>query len=139
MQSIWSPSVANAEVFCPSCGARRMVECATLLVDEVLPHQPMRQWVLSVPFLLRFLFASQPKIMGMALGIVSTGPPSAGQKWGTDSGNSVANSYGQIHEVPILIVSGPGLFPTSGGVNPTFTITALALRSANHLLENWPD
>ena len=35
--------------FCPSCGARRMVESAALLVDEVLPQQPMRQWVLSVP------------------------------------------------------------------------------------------
>ena len=56
--------------FCPSCGARRMIESAALLVDEVLPHQPMRQWVLSVPFPLRFLFASQPKIMGKALGIV---------------------------------------------------------------------
>jgi ribosomal protein S27E len=56
--------------FCPSCGARRMVESAALLVDEVLPQQPMRQWVLSVPFPLRFLFASQPKIMGKALGII---------------------------------------------------------------------
>jgi len=42
------------------------------LVDEVLPHKPMRQWVLSVPFPLRFLFASQPRIMGKALGIVYT-------------------------------------------------------------------
>ena len=56
--------------FCPSCGARRMAESAALLVDEVLPQQPMRQWVLSVPFQLRFLFASQPTIMGKALGIV---------------------------------------------------------------------
>ena len=56
--------------FCPSCGARRMAESAALLVDEVLPHEPMRQWVLSVPFPLRFLFASQPKIMGKALGII---------------------------------------------------------------------
>jgi hypothetical protein len=56
--------------FCPSCGARRMVESVALLVDEVFPHQPIRQWVLSVPFPLRFLFASQPKIMGKALGIV---------------------------------------------------------------------
>jgi hypothetical protein len=30
----------------------------------------MRQWVLSVPFPLRFLFASQAKVMGKALGIV---------------------------------------------------------------------
>ncbi|EFG9844256.1 IS91 family transposase, partial [Shigella boydii] len=36
--------------FCPSCGARRMAESAALLVDEVLPEQPMRQWVLSFPF-----------------------------------------------------------------------------------------
>ena len=56
--------------FCPSCGARRMAESAALLVDEILPHRPMRQWVLSVPFQLRFLFASQPAIMGKALGIV---------------------------------------------------------------------
>ena len=29
--------------FCPSCGARRMVETAASLVDEVLPRQPLRQ------------------------------------------------------------------------------------------------
>ena len=56
--------------FCPSCGARRMAESAALLVDEVLPAVPMRQWVLSFPFPLRFLFASRPKIMGKVLGIV---------------------------------------------------------------------
>jgi ribosomal protein S27E len=56
--------------FCPSCGARRMAESAALLVDEVLPEQPMRQWVLSFPFPLRFLFASRPEIMGQVLGIV---------------------------------------------------------------------
>jgi hypothetical protein len=56
--------------FCPSCGARRMAESAALLVDKVLPRQPMRQWVLSFPFPLRFLFASRPGIMGRVLGIV---------------------------------------------------------------------
>ena len=56
--------------FCPSCGARRMVDSAVLLVDEVLPKVPLRQWVLSVPFQLRFLFASYPALMGKALGIV---------------------------------------------------------------------
>jgi ribosomal protein S27E len=56
--------------FCPSCGARRMADSAALLVDEILPHQPMRQWVLTVPFPLRFLFASQPAVMGKVLGIV---------------------------------------------------------------------
>ena len=56
--------------FCPSCGARRMADSAALLVDEILPYQPMRQWVLSVPFPLRFLFASNPKAMTGVLGIV---------------------------------------------------------------------
>jgi hypothetical protein len=46
-----------------------MADSAALLVDEILPHQPMRQWVLSVPFPLRFLFASQPAVMGKVLGI----------------------------------------------------------------------
>jgi ribosomal protein S27E len=56
--------------FCPSCGARRMAESAALLLDEVFPEQPMRQWVLSFPFPLRFLFASRPAIMNQVLGIV---------------------------------------------------------------------
>jgi hypothetical protein len=56
--------------FCPSCAARRMTESAALLVDEVLPGEPLRQWVLSVPFPLRYLFATEPAAMGAVLGIV---------------------------------------------------------------------
>ncbi len=56
--------------FCPSCGARRMAESAALLVDDVFPEQPIRQWVLSFPYPLRFLFASRPAIMSKVLGIV---------------------------------------------------------------------
>ena len=56
--------------FCPSCGAGRMAESAALLVDEILPEAPIRQWVLSFPYPLRFLFATRPKIMSRVLGIV---------------------------------------------------------------------
>jgi len=56
--------------FCPSCGARRMADSAALLVDDILPPLPMRQWVLSLPFPLRFLFASNPRVMTRALAIV---------------------------------------------------------------------
>jgi Putative transposase/Transposase zinc-binding domain len=56
--------------FCPSCCAKRMTESAALLVDTVLPRQPMRQWVLSVPYPLRLLFARQPLVMSAALKIV---------------------------------------------------------------------
>ena len=57
--------------FCPSCGARRMTETAAHLIDEVFPKKPLRQWVLSFPFLLRFLFAKHPKVMGEVLSIVN--------------------------------------------------------------------
>jgi hypothetical protein len=55
------------------------VQCRTCyhegLVDEVLPHEPIRQWVLSFPFQLKFLFASRPKLMGKALVIVHCATP----------------------------------------------------------------
>ena len=35
--------------FCLSCGARRMAQSAAVLVDEVIPQVPLRQWVLSFP------------------------------------------------------------------------------------------
>ncbi|MCP4075249.1 MAG: hypothetical protein GY744_03585 [Gammaproteobacteria bacterium] len=47
-----------------------MAEGATLLVDVVLPHQPIRQWVLSFPYQLRFLFASRSELMCQVPGIV---------------------------------------------------------------------
>ena len=56
--------------FCPSCGARRMAETAALLSDEVFPDVPLRQWVISFPFPLRYLFAAHPQAMGKVLGIV---------------------------------------------------------------------
>jgi len=76
-RNAWSLSVAptvgalgERRGFYPSCGARRMAESSALLVDEVFPHQPVRQWVLSFPFQLRFLFANRPMITGQMLGIV---------------------------------------------------------------------
>ena len=56
--------------FCPSCGACRMAGTAALLADEVFPNVPLRQWVISFPFPLRYLFAARPQAMGKVLGIV---------------------------------------------------------------------
>ncbi len=55
---------------CPSCGARRMAESARHLVEDVFGPRPVWQWVLSVPFPLRWLFASKPKAIGPVLAIV---------------------------------------------------------------------
>jgi hypothetical protein len=43
--------------FCPSCGTRRMSDTAAHLVDRVLPEVPVRQWVLSIPYPLRYRLA----------------------------------------------------------------------------------
>jgi len=73
---------------------------------------------------------------------VWTGPQGSmhimgGTIMGRTSADSVTNSFGQLHDIPNLLVAGPGLFPTSAGINPTFTVHALAARSARHLLRNW--
>ena len=61
--------------FCPSCGARRMADSAAHLVDRdagpyVFPDRPARQWVLSVPYQLRYLFAAKPQVITKVLAIV---------------------------------------------------------------------
>ena len=47
-----------------------MVESASLLVDDILPEAPIRQWVVSFPYALRFLFATCPAVMGKVLILV---------------------------------------------------------------------
>jgi choline dehydrogenase-like flavoprotein len=56
---------------------------------------------------------------------------------GTDASNSVANSFGQTHELANLYIAGAGLFPTPGAVNPTNTIMAVTLRGAEHMSKNF--
>ena len=56
--------------FCPSCGARRIAQTAAHLVDHVIPHVAVRQWVLSLPIPLRLLLAAQPKLVTPVLQVV---------------------------------------------------------------------
>jgi hypothetical protein len=48
-----------------------MADSAAHLVDHVFPEKPVRQWVLSVPFQLRYLFATQPQVLSNVLAIVN--------------------------------------------------------------------
>jgi choline dehydrogenase-like flavoprotein len=56
---------------------------------------------------------------------------------GSDPASSVTDGYGFTHDVPNLVVLGSSVFPTSGAVNPTFTIHAVTLRMSEYLIENW--
>ena len=55
--------------FCPSCTTRRMHDTAAHLVDRVIPHVPVRQWVLSLPRWARFLLARDPQLITRTLDV----------------------------------------------------------------------
>jgi hypothetical protein len=55
--------------FCPSCGGRRMSELAAHLVDRVIPRVPVRQWVLSLPFTLRYQLAFDAPLTAAVLDV----------------------------------------------------------------------
>jgi choline dehydrogenase-like flavoprotein len=57
-----------------------------------------------------------------------------GTVMGVEPAASVVDAYGRCHELDNLYVAGPGVFPGTGAVNPTFTVHALAMRTAERLL-----
>ncbi|MBS1893912.1 MAG: GMC family oxidoreductase [Actinobacteria bacterium] len=54
-------------------------------------------------------------------------------RMGDDPETSVVDSFGRSHDVPNLFVIDGSVMVTSGAMNPTATIAALALRTATHL------
>ncbi|WP_375784715.1 FAD-dependent oxidoreductase [Bradyrhizobium sp. Pha-3] len=57
-----------------------------------------------------------------------------GCRAGIDPTQSVVDRWGRVHDVDNLYVADGGFFPYSGGVNPTFTIQANALRIARRIV-----
>jgi choline dehydrogenase-like flavoprotein len=56
-------------------------------------------------------------------------------RMGTDPETSVVDPFGRAHDVPNLFVVDGSVFVTSGAANPTSTICAIALRTAQHILQ----
>ena len=56
-------------VWCPSCAGRRMADTAAHLVDHVFPMVPVRQWVLSLPFALRYRMAYDARLTSDVLNV----------------------------------------------------------------------
>ena len=59
-----------------------------------------------------------------------------GTVMGKDEHQSVTDDQGRVHDTDNLYVAGPSLFPSSGAVNPTFTLSALAERQAEYLIKS---
>ncbi|MCC6792344.1 MAG: GMC family oxidoreductase [Thermomicrobiales bacterium] len=57
-------------------------------------------------------------------------------RMGADPKTSVTDSYGRTWDHANLWLAGSGLFPTTGTGNPTLTIAALAIRTAEELASN---
>lgn len=64
---------------------------------------------------------------------VSSGHIMGTARMGTDPERSVANAWGRCHDVRNLFIVDSSLFVTSGGVNPTSTLQALALYVADQI------
>ena len=54
-------------------------------------------------------------------------------RMGTDPASSVVNAWGRSHDVKNLFIVDGSVFVTSGGVNPTATIQAIALHVADQI------
>jgi hypothetical protein len=54
---------------------------------------------------------------------------------GDDPASSVVDRWSMCHDAPNLGIIDGSVFATAGGVNPTSTICALALRAVEHLME----
>jgi len=57
------PFSCKGRGFCNSCGGRRMADTAAHLVDRVFPEVPVRQWVLSLPYALRYRLAYDARLV----------------------------------------------------------------------------
>jgi choline dehydrogenase-like flavoprotein len=56
-------------------------------------------------------------------------------RMGTDSAMAVVDAYGRSFDHKNLFIVGSSTFPTCGTANPTLTIAALVLRTADHILQ----
>jgi choline dehydrogenase-like flavoprotein len=55
-------------------------------------------------------------------------------RMGDDPARSVVDAFGRAHDVPNLFVADGSVFVTCAALNPTSTIQALALRTADHIV-----
>jgi choline dehydrogenase-like flavoprotein len=60
-------------------------------------------------------------------------------RMGNNPETSVTNRWGRTHDVENLYIIDGSLFSSAAAVNPTITIQALALRTADHIIEHRAD
>jgi choline dehydrogenase-like flavoprotein len=108
----------------------RGMECAKALTKEVFDKAGIQDFTnfehaiggpISSDTEGRFKYIGAGHIMGT-------------HRMGSDMQESVVNSYQKSWDHENLFIIGAGSFPTAGTANPTLTIAALSLRSADHYI-----
>jgi gluconate 2-dehydrogenase alpha chain len=61
-----------------------------------------------------------------------------GTRMGDDPETSVVDGWGLVLDTPNLGVLGASVFPSVGGSNPTLTVQAVAWRTAQRIVDDWP-
>lgn len=120
--------------FCPSCLGRRMADTAAHLVDQVLPAVPVRQWVLSLPFELRYRLAWDGVLLSgvlavflrVVLGWYCAQAQQRGHPGGRGGAVSVLQRYGSaLNPNPHLHILIPdGVWVAGADGSPTFVAVA---------------
>lgn len=64
--------------------------------------------------------------------------PAGTMRMGNDRRRSVTDRFGRVHGLDNVYIGGSALFVTGSSVNPTLTLHALALRSASHIIKEFP-
>ncbi len=98
-----------------------------------IPDEAKRLWALANDRALEVLKAAGAR-EAWTVPAMAHAHLSGGTVMGRDPETSVADDMGRLHDAPEIRVAGAGLFPSIGALSPTFTILALADRSARALL-----
>jgi choline dehydrogenase-like flavoprotein len=56
-------------------------------------------------------------------------------RMGNDASRSVVDAWGRTHDVPNLFIADSSVFVTSGAANPALTVSALALRTSEAIID----
>jgi gluconate 2-dehydrogenase alpha chain len=83
------------------------------------------------------IVSTQPELGGYRIDKYQSTHPTGGCIMGTDPGNSVTNSYGQVWDTPNVLVTGAALWPQNPAANPTGTVGAVTYRTAEALRERY--
>ncbi|HEX7359826.1 MAG TPA: GMC family oxidoreductase [Bryobacteraceae bacterium] len=98
--------------------------------DDWKLHNDMKKWCQAI------LDASKTEMYSNAA-TPMTNHEIGGCRMGTDPRTSVVNEFCRSHDVSNLYVADASVFPSSSEKNPTLTIMALALRTADHIAERF--